>query len=214
MAKKKKNESPEKEVKDTKKAKTAEEKENVEETAENTKDTIEEPSESVQEEDIKDEETKEDQPKKKKEKKDPKDEKIEELTDRVKRSMAEFENFRKRTEKEKSQMFETGAKSIVEKVLPVVDSFERAFDSVPEEEEESPFVDGMKKIFKQLTTVLDEAGVTAIEALGKEFDPELHNAVMHVDDDNYGENEVIEEFQKGYMYRDSVVRHSMVKVAN
>lgn len=151
---------------------------------------------------------------KKKEKKDKKDQQIEELTDRVKRQMAEFDNFRKRTEKEKTQMFETGAKSIVEKILPVVDNFERGLAAIPEEEKGSPFAEGMEKIYKQMMTVLEEAGVKAIEAEGKEFDPNLHNAVMHIDDENLGENIVAEEFQKGYMYRDSVVRHSMVKVAN
>ena len=138
---------------------------------------------------------------KKKEKKDKKDEKIEELTDRVRRQMAEFDNFRKRTEKEKTQMFETGAKSIVEKILP-------------EEEKGTPFVEGMEKIYKQMMTVLEEAGVKPIEAVGQEFDPNLHNAVMHVEDEEFGENIIAEEFQKGYTYRDSVVRHSMVKVAN
>ncbi|MCD8333330.1 MAG: nucleotide exchange factor GrpE [Clostridiales bacterium] len=150
----------------------------------------------------------------KKDKKDKKDEKIEELTDRVKRQMAEFDNFRKRTEKEKSQMFETGAKSIIEKVLPVIDNFERGLAAVPEEEKENPFVDGMEKIYRQMMTVLEEAGVKPIEAEGKEFDPNLHNAVMHIDDENFGENIVAEEFQKGYTYLDSVVRNSMVKVAN
>ncbi len=151
---------------------------------------------------------------KKKEKKDKKDEKIEELTDRVKRQMAEFDNFRKRTEREKSQMFETGAKSIIEKILPVIDNFERGLATVPEEEKDSPFVEGMDKTYKQMIAILAEAGVEPIEAEGKEFDPDLHNAVMHVDDENFGENLVVEEFQKGYKYRDSVVRHSMVKVAN
>lgn len=151
---------------------------------------------------------------KKKEKKDKKDEKIEELTDRVRRQMAEFDNFRKRTEKEKTQMFETGAKSIVEKILPVVDNFERGLAAVTEEEKGTPFVEGMEKIYKQMMTVLEEAGVKPIEAVGKEFDPNLHNAVMHVEDEKFGENIIAEEFQKGYTYRDSVVRHSMVKVAN
>lgn len=150
----------------------------------------------------------------KKKKKDKKDEQIEDLTDRLKRQMAEFENFRKRTEKEKSQMYDMGAKSIVEKVLPVIDNFERGLAAVPEENTENPFVDGMNKIYKQMMTVLEEAGVKPIEALGKEFDPEYHNAVMHVEDENFGENEIVEELQKGYMYRDVVVRHSMVKVAN
>ena len=151
---------------------------------------------------------------KKKEKKDKKDEKIEELTDRVSRQMAEFDNFRKRTEKEKTQMFETGAKSIVEKILPVVDNFERGLAAVTEEEKGTPFVEGMEKIYKQMMTVLEEAGVKPIEAVGQEFDPNLHNAVMHVEDEEFGENIIAEEFQKGYTYRDSVVRHSMVKVAN
>lgn len=151
---------------------------------------------------------------KKKEKKDRKDEKIEELTDRVRRQMAEFDNFRKRTEKEKTQMFETGAKSIVEKILPVVDNFERGLAAVTEEEKGTPFVEGMEKIYKQMMTVLEEAGVKPIEAVGQEFDPNLHNAVMHVEDEEFGENIIAEEFQKGYMYRESVVRHSMVKVAN
>lgn len=151
---------------------------------------------------------------KKKEKKDKKDEKIEELTDRVRRQMAEFDNFRKRTEKEKTQMFETGAKSIVEKILPVVDNFERGLAAVTEEEKGTPFVEGMEKIYKQMMTVLEEAGVKPIEAVGQEFDPNLHNAVMHVEDEEIGENIIAEEFQKGYTYRDSVVRHSMVKVAN
>ena len=151
---------------------------------------------------------------KKKEKKDKKDEKIEELTDRVRRQMAEFDNFRKRTEKEKTQMFETGAHSIVEKILPVVDNFERGLAAVTEEEKGTPFVEGMEKIYKQMMTVLEEAGVKPIEAVGQEFDPNLHNAVMHVEDEEFGENIIAEEFQKGYTYRDSVVRHSMVKVAN
>ena len=150
----------------------------------------------------------------KKEKKDKKDEKIEELTDRVTRQMAEFDNFRKRTEKEKSQMYEVGAKDIIEKILPVVDNFERGLAAVTEEEKGTPFVEGMEKIYKQMMTVLEEAGVKPIEAVGQEFDPNLHNAVMHVEDEEFGENIIAEEFQKGYTYRDSVVRHSMVKVAN
>ena len=150
----------------------------------------------------------------KKNKKDKKDEKIEELTDRITRQMAEFDNFRKRTEKEKSQMYEIGAKDIIEKILPVVDNFERGLDAVKEEDKEDSFIQGMEMVYKQLMTVLGELGVKPIEAVGKEFDPNLHNAVMHVEDENFGENIIAEEFQKGYMYRDSVVRHSMVKVAN
>lgn len=149
-----------------------------------------------------------------KKKKDKKDEKIEELTDKVARQMAEFDNFRKRTEREKSQMYEVGAKDIIEKILPVVDSFERGFAAAGEDKKEDPFVEGMDKVYKQLVTTLEEAGVKAIEAIGQPFDPEFHNAVMHIEDESLGENVVAEEFQKGYMYRDSVVRHSMVKVAN
>lgn len=151
---------------------------------------------------------------KKKEKKDKRDEQIAELNDKVLRQMAEFENFRKRTEKEKSQMFEIGAKSIVEKLLPVLDNFERGLAAVSEEERNGAFAQGIEKIYKQLVTELAEAGVTPIEAVGKEFNPDFHNAVMHIEDENFGENIVAEEFQKGYMYKDSVVRHSMVKVAN
>ena len=151
---------------------------------------------------------------KKKEKKDPKDEKIEELTDRLQRSMAEFDNFRKRTEKEKSAMFEIGAKDIIERILPVVDNFERGLAAIPEADKESPFADGMEKIYKQLMKTLDEAGVKPIEAVGMPFDPNYHNAVMHVEDDSLGENVVSQELQKGYTYRDTVVRHSMVQVAN
>ena len=150
----------------------------------------------------------------KKEKKDKKDEKIEELTDRLTRQMAEFDNFRKRTEKEKSQMYEIGAKDIIEKILPVIDNFERGLAAVPEESKEDPFVEGMEKIYKQIMTTLEGVGVKPIEAVGQEFNPDFHNAVMHVEDEEAGENIITEEFQKGYMYRDSVVRHSMVKVAN
>ena len=128
--------------------------------------------------------------------------------------MAEFDNFRKRTEKEKSAMFEVGAKSVIEKLLPVVDNFERGLAAVPEEEQGSAFVEGMEKIYKQMLKMLEDMEVKPIEAVGQPFDPNFHNAVMHVEDEETGENIVIEEFQKGYMYRDSVVRHSMVKVAN
>ena len=150
----------------------------------------------------------------KKNKKDKKDEKIEELTDRLTRQMAEFDNFRKRTEKEKSQMYEIGAKDIIEKILPVVDNFERGLGSMSEEDKAAPFAEGMEKIYKQLMTTLDGIGVKPIEAVGKEFNPDFHNAVMHEESEEVGENIITEEFQKGYMYRDSVVRHSMVKVAN
>ena len=153
-----------------------------------------------------------------KKKKDKKEEalkaRIDELEDRVKRQMAEFGNFRKRTDKEKAAMFETGAKSVIEKILPVVDNFERGLAAVPEDEKGSAFVEGMNKVYKQLLTELDNMGVKPIEAVGQEFDPNFHNAVMHIEDENFGENIVAEEFQKGYTYHDTVVRHSMVKVAN
>ena len=146
-----------------------------------------------------------------KKKKDKFEQQVEELTDRLKRNMAEFDNFRKRTEKEKASMYVIGARDIVEKILPVVDNFERGLAQAPEGD---AFADGMKMIYKQLMTALDEMGVKEIEAKGKEFDPNLHNAVMHVEDENAGTNEVVEVFQKGYTYKDFVVRHSMVKVAN
>lgn len=149
-----------------------------------------------------------------KNKKDKKDEKIEELTDRLTRQMAEFDNFRKRTEKEKSQMYEIGARDIIEKILPVVDNFERGIAAIPEEEKSSPFAEGIEKIYKQFMSTLEEVGVKPIEAVGQEFNPDFHNAVMHVEDEGMEENVIIEEFQKGYTYRESVVRHSMVKVAN
>ena len=126
--------------------------------------------------------------------------------------MAEFDNYRKRTEKEKAAMYEIGAKDIIEKLLPVVDNFERGLGAIPEGEEKSAFAEGMDKIYKQLVKMLEDAGVKPIEAVGKEFDPNFHNAVMHVDDETLGENIIAEEFQKGYLYRDSVVRHSMVAV--
>ena len=143
-----------------------------------------------------------------------KDEKIEELTDMVKRQMAEFDNFRKRTEKEKASMYQIGAREIVEKILPVVDNFERGLAMIPEDEKENPVATGMAQIYKQLMTAFDEIGVKAIEAVGQEFNPDFHNAVMHVEDEKVKENIIVEEFQKGYMYKDYVVRHSMVKVAN
>ena len=182
-----------------------------------TKGSVEEEAskETEESQDTKDTESKE---KKKffakKEKNDKKDEKIEELTDRLTRQMAEFDNFRKRTEREKSQMYEIGAKDIIEKILPVIDNFERGLAAVPEESKEDPFVEGMEKIYKQIMTTLEGVGVKPIEAVGQEFNPDFHNAVMHVEDEEAGENIITEEFQKGYMYHDSVVRHSMVKVAN
>ncbi|MCC8026801.1 MAG: nucleotide exchange factor GrpE [Clostridium sp.] len=149
-----------------------------------------------------------------KKKKDPRDEKIEALADQVKRQMAEFENFRKRTDKEKSAMYEMGARDIIERILPVVDNLERGLAAVPEGEKGSSIAEGMEKIYKQFQKTLEEAGVKAIEAVGQEFDPNFHNAVMHVEDESLGENIVAEELQKGYLYRENVVRHSMVKVAN
>jgi molecular chaperone GrpE len=149
-----------------------------------------------------------------KKKKDKRDTQIEELTDRVQRQMAEFDNFRKRSEKEKSAMYEIGAKSVIEKILPTIDNFERGFAGLTEEQMADPFVEGMEKVYRQMLTMMESIGVTAIEAVGKPFDPNFHNAVMHVEDEEAGENMVVEEFQKGYLYRDSVVRHSMVKVAN
>ena len=141
-------------------------------------------------------------------------EKIDQLEDRVKRQMAEFENFRKRTEREKDAMFETGAKSVIEKILPVVDNFERGLATVSEDQAEDPFVDGMNRIYKQLLTELDNIGVKPIETVGCEFNPELHNAVMQVDSEEYESGVIVQELQKGYTYRDSVVRHSMVSVAS
>ncbi len=149
--------------------------------------------------------------KEKKEKKSKHQAIIDDLNDKVMRQMAEFENFRKRTEKEKGQMYDMGAKSILEKILPVVDNFERGLDSAPEGDS---FADGMKMIYKQLMTSLEEAGVKEIEAEGEEFNPDYHNAVMHVEDEELGENVVVEVLQKGYMYNDTVLRHAMVKVAN
>lgn len=150
----------------------------------------------------------------KKKKKDKKDEQIEELNDRLKRQMAEFDNFRKRTEKEKSQMFDMGARTIVEKILPVVDNFERGFTTVDEEDKEDAFVLGMDKVYKQLMTELEAMGVTPIECVGKEFNPDFHNAVMQVESEEYESGIVAQELLKGYMYKDTVVRHSMVAVVS
>lgn len=147
-------------------------------------------------------------------KKDAKDALIEELQDKVKRQMAEFDNFRKRTEKEKSSMFEMGASDMIKKLLPIVDNFERGFNSISEEERETPFAKGMDMVYKQTMKMLEDSDVKPIEALGMEFNPELHNAVMHVEDDSVGEGIIVEEFEKGYTYRETVIRHSMVKVAN
>ena len=195
-----------------------------EETAAEAEDTEKESSKEEEDKEVpeaeatKEPETKDAKPEEKtktsffgKKKKDKFEQQVEELTDRLKRNMAEFDNFRKRTEKEKASMYVIGARDIVEKILPVVDNFERGLAQAPEGD---AFADGMKMIYKQLMTALDEMGVKEIEAKGKEFDPNLHNAVMHVEDENAGTNEVVEVFQKGYTYKDFVVRHSMVKVAN
>ena len=136
------------------------------------------------------------------------------MADKVKRQLAEFENFRNRTEKEKSQMYMVGARDVIEKLLPVVDNFERGLKSIPEDQKDGPVASGMEMIYKQLITVLTDLGVTPIEAVGQEFDPNFHNAVMHAEDEELGENTVSEEFQKGYKYKDAVLRHSMVKVVN
>ena len=191
-----------------------------------TEETVEETTEEVVEEATEEavaEETEEDaaeekkgffKKKDKKDKKDQKDQQIEELTDRYKRTMAEFDNYRKRTEKEKTAMYEIGAREVINKILPVVDNFERGLATIPEADRSNPIAEGMDKIYKQLTKTLEDMGVKEIEAEGVEFNPDFHNAVMHVDDDSLGENVVAEVLQKGYTYKDSVVRHSMVKVAN
>lgn len=170
------------------------------------------PEEEAKEDQESDTQDKKSKKKEKKEKKDKKDEKIEELEDRVKRQMAEFENFRKRTELEKSAMYGMGAKAVIEKILPVIDNFERGLQTIPEEEKETPVAQGMQMIYKQLLNELEGLGVKPIEAVGVEFDANLHNAVMQVESEEYESGFVAQELQKGYMYRDSVVRHSMVAV--
>ena len=145
---------------------------------------------------------------------DKKDLAIADLTDRLKRSMAEFDNFRKRSEKEKATMFDMGARSVAEKLLPIVDNFERAMIATPAEGEGKAFADGIAMIYNQMTKTLEDLGVKPIDCVGKDFDPNLHNAVMHIEDESLGENVVAEELLKGYMYKDGVLRHSMVKVAN
>lgn len=189
----------------------------AEETVENSdaKETGESSEETPEDVEAGSEETKKSKLFGKKDKKEDKlKEQINELNDKVMRQMAEFDNYRKRTEKEKQQMFETGAKSVIEKILPVVDNFERGFAALPEEEKDSAFAEGMSMVYKQLMTELEKIEVKPIEAIGQEFDPNFHNAVMHVEDESLGENVIVEEFQKGYVYRESVIRHSMVKVAN
>lgn len=194
--------------------------ETVEETVE-TEEVVEEAveTEETADEAVEEEATEETTEKKgffgkKKDKKDKKDQKIEELEDKVKRQLAEFENFRNRTEKEKSRMYEFGARDVIEKMLPVVDNFERGLASIPEAEKGGPVASGMEMIYKQMMTTLEGLGVTPIDALNKPFDPNFHNAVMHVEDEEIEESTVVEEFQKGYIYKDHVIRYSMVKVAN
>ena len=188
----------------------------AEETTENTvEDVAEESVEEASETECADGSEEEADEEKKgffKKKKDKKDEKIEELTDQVKRQMAEFENFRKRTEKEKTQMFDMGAKTVIEKILPIVDNFERGFTTVEEADKEDAFVQGMDKIYKQLMTELEAIGVKPIEAVGQEFNPDFHNAVMQVASEEYESGVVAQELLKGYTYKDVVVRHSMVAV--
>ena len=195
--------------------------EEVTEASEPTEETTEAVEETQQEETVETETVEEEAAEEEKSKtslfgmrkkeKEKYEQQIEDLTDRLNRSMAEFDNFRKTTEKEKSSMYIIGAKDIVEKMLPVVDNFERGLAQAPQED---PFAEGMKMIYKQLMTTLNDLGVKAIEAEGKEFDPNFHNAVMHVEDESVGDGIVVEELQKGYTYKDFVVRHSMVKVAN
>lgn len=151
---------------------------------------------------------------KKKEKKDKRDEEIAELKDQILRQRAEFENYRNRTTKEKAAMFDMGARDMVDKILPILDNFERGFAVLSEEEKATPFAQGMEKVYKQMVDSLAAAGLKEMEALNAEFNPDMHNAVMHVEDENAGENTVVEVFQKGYMYKDTVVRFAMVKVAN
>jgi len=195
----------------------------IDEAAEETKEASDIETEAVEAEVVEEnsdadtEETEETEEKKglfgkKKEKKDKKQEQIDELNDKLKRSMAEFDNFRKRTEREKSQMYEIGAKDVIDKILPVVDNFERAFQGLSEEDKKNPFISGMDMVYKQLMTVFEGLGVTPIEAIGVEFDPNLHNAVMQVASEEYESGVIAQELQKGYKYRDTVVRHSMVAV--
>lgn len=188
--------------------------ETVEETTEEAVEMPEEPTEDTAETETEEASEKKGFFGKKKDKKDKKDQKIEELEDKVKRQLAEFENFRNRTEKEKSRMYEFGARDVIEKMLPVVDNFERGLASIPEEEKENPVASGMEMIYKQMMTTLEGLGVTPIDALNQPFDPNFHNAVMHVEDDAVEENIIVEEFQKGYIYKENVIRYSMVKVAN
>ena len=220
--KKKVHEKPKADVTEQEKEVLEEIMEELEEEAKEKKEAAEEAEAENQEEETSEEaqgetseEGSEDKKKglfNKKEKKDPLKEKIDELNDRLIRQVAEFDNFRKRTDKEKAQMFEQGQGNVLEKLLPVIDNFERGLQAVPEEEKDGAFADGMNKIYKQLMKQMEDLGVTPIEAVGKEFDPNFHNAVMQVESEEYESGHVAQEMQKGYMYRDSVVRHSMVAV--
>lgn len=177
---------------------------------------VEETMENIEEQKADKETSKEETPKEETE--DDKTAKMEaeiaDWKDKYQRLMAEFENARKRTAKEAVQRYDMGAMGVLEKLLPVIDNFERGLDAVAEEEKDSAFVQGIQQIYKQLMAVMDDLGVAPMDAEGKEFDANLHNAVMHVEDEEFGENVVVEELQKGYMYKESVLRHSMVKVAN
>lgn len=199
--------------------------ENVEESLQNSEtdsvaqeateaQTVADTGEQSCEDGSKDTEKRKKKDKKDRNKPDKRDEEIADLKDKLLRQQAEFVNFRNRTDKEKSQMFEVGAKSMLEKILPVIDNFERGLAMLSEEQKQEPFAQGMEKTYRQMMTALEAAGVKQIEAVGQPFNPDFHNAVMHVDDDSVGENIVVEDFQKGYMYHDSVLRFSMVKVAN
>lgn len=234
MAEKEKDLQEEQDIKNTEETENKEEstvketvKTDAEEAGETSEETSKEASEETSEEAGEEETTKEaseesaDEDKKEKKrhfksdkKQDKLKEQLAELNDKVVRQMAEFDNYRKRTEKEKQAMFETGARSVIEKLLPIVDNFERGLSGLKEGEEHTAFEEGMLMVYKQLMTELEKLEVKPLDAAGKEFDPNLHNAVMHVDDESLGENIVVEELQKGYTYRDTVVRHSMVKVAN
>ena len=188
----------------------------AEETAENVE-TVENAEETVEETTEETGASEEEKPKTSgffKKKKDKKDEQIEELNDRVRRQMAEFDNFRKRSEKEKSMMFDMGARTVIEKILPVVDNFERGFTTVEESDKDDAFVQGMQQVYKQMMTELENMGVKPIEAVGQEFNPDFHNAVMQVESEEYESGIVASEFLKGYMYKDTVVRHSMVAVVS
>ena len=193
--------------------------EEVEETVEETVEVTEQEEASEVEETVENTEAEENEEEQKKggffkKKKDKRDEQIEELNDRVKRQMAEFDNFRKRSEKEKAMMFDMGAKNVIEKILPVVDNFERGFTTVDEADKDDAFVQGMQQVYKQLMKELETIGVTPIEAIGQEFNPDFHNAVMQVESEEYESGIIAQEFMKGYMYKDTVVRHSMVGVVS